>query len=210
MRRIASTKVGTSPIGRSWPIPGTITSSVGGGSATVRFNTTGLAVDEIIVVDDRALRIVFGSADDVLEVAASGLIEIGPISIEGEVSWSTVGGKQVFAGRDLTIFFGDGPFSFEDGERNPLARGLVITDAVIGIVEDGGLHAIDVRGTVALVGVDEDDRVFVTMGGGCQGCAASAATLRDGIRRSIQEAIPEVTDVVDATDHEAGENPFYT
>ena len=65
-------------------------------------------------------------------------------------------------------------------------------------------------GYAELVGVDEDDRVFVTMGGGCQGCAASAATLRDGIRRSIQEAIPEVTDVVDATDHEAGENPFYT
>ena len=65
-------------------------------------------------------------------------------------------------------------------------------------------------GYAELVGVDEQDRVFVTMGGGCQGCAASAATLRDGIRRSIQEAIPEVTDVVDATDHEAGENPFYS
>lgn len=65
-------------------------------------------------------------------------------------------------------------------------------------------------GYAELVGVDEQDRVFVTMGGGCQGCAASAATLRDGIRRSIQEAIPEVTDVIDATDHEAGENPFYS
>lgn len=65
-------------------------------------------------------------------------------------------------------------------------------------------------GYASLVGVGEDNRVFVTMGGGCQGCAASAATLREGIRRSIMDAIPEVTDVVDATDHAAGENPFYT
>ena len=64
-------------------------------------------------------------------------------------------------------------------------------------------------GYATLVGVD-GEVVYVTMGGGCQGCAASAATLREGIRRSILDAIPEVTDVVDATDHDAGENPFYT
>jgi Fe/S biogenesis protein NfuA len=65
-------------------------------------------------------------------------------------------------------------------------------------------------GFATLLGVDDDDNVYVTMGGGCQGCAASAATLRDGIQRSIKEAIPEVNSVVDATDHAAGENPFYT
>lgn len=64
-------------------------------------------------------------------------------------------------------------------------------------------------GFAALKGVD-DTVVYVTMGGGCQGCAVSAMTLRDGIARSIKEAIPEVTDVIDTTDHDAGENPFYT
>ncbi|MGF1597685.1 MAG: NifU family protein [Acidimicrobiales bacterium] len=64
-------------------------------------------------------------------------------------------------------------------------------------------------GYAALVGID-DTRVFVTMGGGCQGCAASAMTLRDGIRSMLMDALPEITDVVDATDHTAGENPFYT
>lgn len=55
----------------------------------------------------------------------------------------------------------------------------------------------------------EDEVVYVTMGGGCQGCAVSAMTLREGIARSIKEAIPEVKDVVDVTDHELGENPYY-
>ena len=64
-------------------------------------------------------------------------------------------------------------------------------------------------GYAELVGVD-DTTVFLTMGGGCQGCALSAATLREGIQVAIKEAIPEVTDIVDATDHSAGDNPFYT
>lgn len=64
-------------------------------------------------------------------------------------------------------------------------------------------------GFASLIGVD-GERVYVTMGGGCQGCAASALTLSEGIKKMILEAIPEVTDVVDATNHEAGENPFYS
>jgi Fe/S biogenesis protein NfuA len=63
-------------------------------------------------------------------------------------------------------------------------------------------------GFAELKGV-EGDKVYVTMGGGCQGCAVSAMTLRDGIARSIKEAIPEVTEVIDTTDHDAGENPYY-
>lgn len=65
-------------------------------------------------------------------------------------------------------------------------------------------------GFAQLVGVDEENNVYVNMGGGCQGCAASAVTLRAGIRKSIMEAFPEVNEVIDATDHSAGENPFYT
>jgi Fe/S biogenesis protein NfuA len=64
-------------------------------------------------------------------------------------------------------------------------------------------------GFTSLVGV-EDTKVFLTMGGGCQGCALSAATLREGIQVAIKEAIPEVTEVIDVTDHDAGESPYYS
>jgi Fe/S biogenesis protein NfuA len=53
-------------------------------------------------------------------------------------------------------------------------------------------------------------RAVITMGGGCQGCAVSAVTLREGIQKAILEHIPEVSEVVDVTDHDAGANPFYT
>ncbi len=52
--------------------------------------------------------------------------------------------------------------------------------------------------------------VYLTMGGGCQGCAMSAATLREGISVMVAQAIPEVSDVVDITDHEAGETPYFS
>lgn len=57
--------------------------------------------------------------------------------------------------------------------------------------------------------IDDDTKAIVTMGGGCQGCAVSAMTLREGISKSILQYIPEVTEVLDATDHDAGENPYY-
>ena len=44
-------------------------------------------------------------------------------------------------------------------------------------------------GFAELVGV-EGEKAFVTMGGGCQGCAMSAATLREGITKAILEAVP--------------------
>jgi Fe/S biogenesis protein NfuA len=64
-------------------------------------------------------------------------------------------------------------------------------------------------GAVELVDVDEGT-LYVRMSGGCQGCAASAATLRMGIERMVREAVPEVREIVDVTDHTAGANPYYT
>ncbi len=55
----------------------------------------------------------------------------------------------------------------------------------------------------------EDGAAHVLMGGGCQGCSMSAITLAEGIKSSILELIPEITEVIDATNHEEGENPFY-
>jgi Fe/S biogenesis protein NfuA len=63
-------------------------------------------------------------------------------------------------------------------------------------------------GTAQLVAV-EGDTVYLRLGGGCQGCGMAAVTLRQGIEAAIKEALPEVKNVVDVTDHEAGTNPYY-
>ena len=69
--------------------------------------------------------------------------------------------------------------------------------------------AIAMHGGFATLEKVEESKAYVSMGGGCQGCAMSAMTLRQGIETAILEAIPEITEVVDLTDHGAGENPFY-
>lgn len=54
-----------------------------------------------------------------------------------------------------------------------------------------------------------DGIVYLRMSGGCQGCAASSATLREGVERMLRAALPQIREVVDLTDHAAGSTPFY-
>jgi Fe/S biogenesis protein NfuA len=68
------------------------------------------------------------------------------------------------------------------------------------IAAHGGVaHLIAVDGSIAKL----------ELGGGCQGCGLAAMTLRQGIETAILDAIPEIDEVVDVTDHSLGENPFY-
>jgi Fe/S biogenesis protein NfuA len=62
-------------------------------------------------------------------------------------------------------------------------------------------------GMISLVDVEDTD-VYVEMSGGCQGCALSRMTLRQGVERMLREAVPELTAVHDVTDHASGDNPY--
>jgi Fe-S cluster biogenesis protein NfuA len=69
-----------------------------------------------------------------------------------------------------------------------------------GLASHGGsVELIDVQGTT----------IFVTLSGGCQGCASAKYTLKHGIEQIIRDRVPSVTEVVDVTDHTAGANPYY-
>jgi Fe/S biogenesis protein NfuA len=63
-------------------------------------------------------------------------------------------------------------------------------------------------GQVTLVDV-RDAVVYIQMSGGCQGCGMAAVTLSQGIRRILTETLPEIVDIVDVTNHDAGANPYY-
>jgi len=67
-----------------------------------------------------------------------------------------------------------------------------------------GMHG----GWVELIDVKKNS-IYLRMGGGCQGCGAANATLKMGIESSIREHIPQVGEILDATDHAAGRNPYY-
>jgi Fe/S biogenesis protein NfuA len=55
----------------------------------------------------------------------------------------------------------------------------------------------------------KDNVVYLALGGGCQGCGMADVTLRHGIEALLRDEIPEIAEIVDATDHAAGDNPYY-
>ena len=63
-------------------------------------------------------------------------------------------------------------------------------------------------GQISIVDVD-DGVLSIAMSGGCQGCAASKVTLRQGFEVMVHRVAPEIVDIVDTTDHAAGTKPFY-
>ncbi len=65
------------------------------------------------------------------------------------------------------------------------------------------------RGHVDLVNVSDEGVVSLRFGGGCHGCGMVSVTLQNGIEKTLIEKLPQVTAVVDATDHSSGENPYY-
>ena len=63
----------------------------------------------------------------------------------------------------------------------------------------GQINLIDVKGESA----------YVEMSGGCQGCGMASVTLKQGVEVMVQEAIPEIKELVDSTDHASGANPYF-
>jgi Fe/S biogenesis protein NfuA len=63
-------------------------------------------------------------------------------------------------------------------------------------------------GRAELVAV-EQGTAYLRLGGGCQGCSMATVTLSQGIETAIIQAVPEITSVVDVTDHQSGTNPYF-
>lgn len=97
------------------------------------------------------------------------------------------------------------PEVLAQGLEGPLAR------RVVAVLEQAVNPSIASHGGRAdLVALDEaDGTAYLRLSGGCQGCAMSQMTLRQGIETALREEVPELTRVLDVTDHGSGENPFY-
>lgn len=87
-----------------------------------------------------------------------------------------------------------------DEEVRAVVQELLDREVNRSILSHGGkISIVDVR----------DGNLFIVMSGGCQGCAASQVTLRQGFEVMVRRVAPEVVDIVDTTDHASGTKPFY-
>lgn len=69
--------------------------------------------------------------------------------------------------------------------------------------------AIAAHGGVITLLDYQDGKAYIEMGGGCAGCGMADVTLKQGVEVALKEAVPELQEVIDTTDHDAGTNPYY-
>ena len=65
-------------------------------------------------------------------------------------------------------------------------------------------------GVVSLVEVTPEKQAVLQFGGGCQGCSAVDITLKSSVEGTLLEQVPELTGVLDHTDHSFTENAYYS
>ena len=100
----------------------------------------------------------------------------------------------------LEIHVHTGATGRSDPELHMAIQELLDTEVNRSIAKHGGKISIaDVR----------QRKLFITMSGGCQGCASSHVTLRQVFEVMLKRVAPEIEEVVDATDHAAGTKPYY-
>ena len=64
-------------------------------------------------------------------------------------------------------------------------------------------------GMVSLVEIVEESVAVLQFGGGCQGCGMVDVTLKNGVEKTLLDALPALSEVRDVTDHSVTENAYY-
>jgi Fe/S biogenesis protein NfuA len=84
-----------------------------------------------------------------------------------------------------------------------------LAQRVVSVLDEQVNPSIAAHGGRADLVAVEDASVYLRLSGGCQGCGMAKATLSQGIEVILREAIPEIVNIVDVTDHADGTNPYY-
>jgi len=102
------------------------------------------------------------------------------------------------------------PFSpAVSADRPPADLSGDVPQRVIQVLDQEINPAIAAHGGYAELVAVEGSVAYLRLSGGCQGCGLAAVTLSQGIEVAILDAVPEISEVVDVTDHASGANPYY-
>ncbi len=84
-----------------------------------------------------------------------------------------------------------------------------VAEAVQTVLQEKINPAIAAHGGIVSLVAVEDATAYLRFGGGCQGCGMVNVTLKQGVEKTLFEDVPQITKVMDVTDHAAGTNPYY-
>lgn len=128
------------------------------------------------------------------------------VTKRSQETWQVIG-KQVGAAIRAHVVSNQPAVDPQLRERMPTAD--VIRSRVQEVIDREIMPTVRSHGGVVRLLDVKENSVFIQMGGGCQGCASADVTLKMGIEVAIRNAVPEVGDILDTTDHAAGRNPYF-
>ena len=154
-------------------------------------------------VDDAA-------ADDAVVSVAEGLQVVVPAGSVDQMRGSTIDLSDSPGGGGLFVRNPQSPSPAVSGAGPSTATPTgPVAERVIHVLDQQINPAIAAHGGHAELVAVEDDTAYLRLSGGCQGCGMASVTLSQGIEVALRESVPEITRVVDVTDHASGANPYY-
>ena len=138
--------------------------------------------------------------------------------IEDDISIQTPEGINVFVERRNERYLDGIEIHYVDTEsdqsglefRNPNPLWFDEREEAVQRIFDEQVNpAIAAHGGIVNLLAIEGSTAFVEFGGGCQGCGMVAVTLKQGVEGAVFEQVPGLDRIVDSTDHDSGENPYY-
>jgi len=100
-------------------------------------------------------------------------------------------------------------FKVDAPNSGPAKPSGPLAEAVQSVLEEKINPAVASHGGfIELVAVEEGT-AYLKFGGGCQGCGMVNVTLKQGVEKVLLVDVPQITKVMDVTDHAAGSNPYY-
>jgi Fe/S biogenesis protein NfuA len=112
----------------------------------------------------------------------------------------SIGFKSTLTGGELEI---DLPALFGDQSAIPLIERIRL------FFQKEIQPALDAhRGHAVVKDLTPNNELVIAFAGGCQGCSLASVTLKNLIDDKIREHFPQITKVIDATNHAAGDKPY--
>ncbi len=104
----------------------------------------------------------------------------------------------------------DAPLGTDENQTQATDPDAELLSAVVELLDRQVNPSVAAHGGQISADRVEDGTVYLRMSGGCQGCAASSVTLRNGVERMLRAALPRIREIVDVTNHSEGDNPYYS
>jgi len=151
----------------------------------------------------------FRALDDAGEIEVVQHHDDLPIVIDGDSIEALAGATLDFTAAGMVMQNPNKPAPRVAVARPEADLSGAVAQAVMQVLEEQINPAIASHGGRAELVAVEDSIAYLRLSGGCQGCGMASVTLSQGIEVAILDTVPEITEVVDVTDHASGSNPYF-